>query len=376
MSCRRRILCQSLLAIALAAVGAVAAAEEPVLQFLHAAQDQGYGEIAIDYLQRLKAAGRVPPELAQTFDLELSRSYRVAVAEAFNPAEAQERTAKAQAYLDKFLKEHADHPEVARAIESWGDMALDRAITRIRLASGTRDKAQQEKQLTAARADLEEARPRFADAVDRYSKRYAELKQSLADDASKRGKATAAGSKKQRQAQEKVRDAEFDWLECRFKLAKIDFYSGQTWLDEKSPKRKAALQAAAKAFDAIFQRYRESLVGLHAHLWHGRAVDELGDDILALDIYDEVLATAPEGRERAPALEPLFAQVQYQRFLVEVRKDGLDNVLQPATAWLDAHKSWSKFDGYQGVVLLVAKAELAAAAKLKGARNAPSRRSP
>ena len=101
----------------------------------------------------------------------------------------------------------------------------------------------------------------------------------------------------------------------------------QTYLDEKSPQRKAALTAAAKAFDAIFQAYRESLVGLHAHLWHGRAADELGDDQLALDIYDEVLATAPEGRERETGLEPLFAQVQYHRLLVVRRKEGIQEFL-------------------------------------------------
>ncbi len=301
MSPCRRIVCQSLVAAALAACGPIAAGEEPAVEFVHAAQEQGYGEIAIDYLEQLKAAGRLPPELAQTYDLELSRSYRAAASEAFNAAEAEERIAKAQSYLDKFLKEHADHPDVARAIESWGDIALDRAINRIRLASGTRDKAQQEKQLALARTDLDEARPRFADATDRYYKLYGSLKQNLAAEPARRGKASAASSKKQRDAAEKVRRAEFDWLECRFKLAKVDFYAGQTWLDEKAPKRKEALATAAKAFDAVFQRYRESLVGLHAHLWHGRAADALGDDILALDIYDEVLATAPEGKERAPS---------------------------------------------------------------------------
>ncbi len=61
--------------------------------------------------------------------------------------------------------------------------------------------------------------------------------------------------------------------------------------------------------------------------------------------------------------------MQYQRFLVEIRKDGLESVLKPATAWLDAHKNWSKYDGYQGIELLVAKAELEAAAKLKGEKK-------
>ena len=139
--------------VALVAVCATAAsvAEEPVTAFLCAAQDHGYGEVAIDYLEQLRTSGRVPKELDETFDLELSRSYRIAVAEAFNAAEAEQRLAKAQSLLDKFLKEHNDHPELARAIDSWGEIALDRGIERIRSATTTQDAAQQEKQLAAAR---------------------------------------------------------------------------------------------------------------------------------------------------------------------------------------------------------------------------------
>ena len=93
-------------------------AEEPALAFLRAAQEQGYGEASLDYLEQLQAAGRLPAELKETWDLELSRSYRAAVAEAFNAAEAEAQLAKAQTHLDKFLREHPDHPAVAGAMES------------------------------------------------------------------------------------------------------------------------------------------------------------------------------------------------------------------------------------------------------------------
>ncbi len=344
-------------------------AEEPVLEFLHAAQDHGYGEVAIDYLEQLQGGGRLPKELSETLDLELSRSYRIAVSEAFNAAEAEQRLAKAQSHLDSFLKQHADHPEVARAIESWGDIGLDRALHRIRQAASVKDPQLKEKQLTAARADLEEARGRFVDATARYLSQYTQRKAALAADANKRPKTAAPLNKKQRQAEEALRDAEMTWLDCRFKSAKIDFYLAETYVDAKSPQRKTALTAAAKAFDAIFQAYRESLVGLHAHLWHGQAADALGDDQLALDIYDEVLATAPEGRERETGLEPLFAQVQYHRLLVVRRKDGIQEFSAQANLWLQSHRAWKKYDGYLGVVLEVAKTNLKNAAELGGEKK-------
>src|SRR5689334_13607390 len=122
----RRWRLSSLVSVALCFITAALRGEEPALEFLRAAQDRGYGEVAVEYLEKLRAANQLPKQLAEIYDLELSRSYRIAVGEAFNAAEAEQRLAKAQAHLDAFLKAHPNHPEVARAIESWGQIALDR----------------------------------------------------------------------------------------------------------------------------------------------------------------------------------------------------------------------------------------------------------
>jgi tetratricopeptide (TPR) repeat protein len=352
--------------IACLAVGVVcgavrASAEEPAEEFLRAAQDRGYGEVAVEYLEWLSAQKRLPKSLAETLDLELSRSYRIAVSESFNPAEAEARLAKAQAHLDKFLKEHPNHPEVPRAMDSWGEIALDRALSRIRQAGATKDSAQKEKYFVAARPDLAEARTRFAEATARYLERFAQLRQETSAEANPRSKASAPTARK-RQAEQAVREAELDWLEARFKSAKVDYYLGLTYGDVTSPDRKQALEKAAQGFDVIFQDYRESLAGLHAHTWHGRAADALGNDQLALDIFDEVLATSPDGRERETGLEPLFAQVEYYRMLVLARAKGAEAVLDEAVPWLKLHTNWKRFDGYQGVALEVAKAQVKQAA--------------
>ncbi len=344
-------------------------ATEPVFDFLRAAQDHGYGEVAIEYLEQLRAAERLPVELSTTYDLEMSRSYRAAVAEAFNAAESKSRMQKAQTHLDKFLKEHPDHPEVARAMESWGDIELDRGLERVRQAVNTRDAGRKEQYLAAARDDFAKAAPRFADATERYYQRYTQRKEEFAAEGNRRARSTATMTKKQRALREAMLDAEFAWLESRFKRAKTDFYTGQTYADPKAAPRKESLEAAAKAFDDVFQSYRESLVGLHAHLWHGRAVDEMGQDQLALDIYDEVLAIAPDGRERESGLEPLFAQAQYHRLLVLKRKEGVDRFLAEAEPWLELRRAWSRQPGYQGVMLEVAKTHLEQAKKLTGAKK-------
>ena len=78
-----------------------------------------------------------------------------------------------------------------------------------------------------------------------------------------------------------------------------------------------------------------SYIGLQAHLWHGKTAEELGDLQLALDIYDEVLANAPDPGDKGSAggLEPLFAQVEYFRLLI-LAKQKPDQFLSEATTWL------------------------------------------
>ena len=223
----------------LAWLPAAARAEEPVLEFLRAAQDHGYGEVAIAYLEQLQSTGRLPPALAQTYDLELSRSYRAAVAEAFNAAEAETRLAKAQSHLDKFLKEHPEHAEVARAMESWGDIGLDRGLERIRQAAATKDTAAQGQ--AAHRCPRRSGRSPAA-----LCRRHGPLSRAVCEierRATRRRvpsgpRLAATRNRQRRQAEEAAAQAELAWLECRFKSAKIDFYTARPM---PIPKRPSAL---------------------------------------------------------------------------------------------------------------------------------------
>ena len=107
---------------------------------------------------------------------------------------------------------------------------------------------------------------------------------------------------------------------------------GSTIAPPKPIRRRArnarpALQKAGKAFDDIFQQNRSGggqTAGLYAHLWHGKAAEELGDDQLAVDIYDEVLANAVDPSERAAStrLDAILAQAQYFRLLIIAKQNS------------------------------------------------------
>ena len=361
----RLFLCLCLIFGSLCALGR--AAEVRPLDFLRALEEKDYNDVAVDYLEYLKKKGELPEELATTWDLEMAKSLRgVAASRAFDAKDREELSKKAQEHLDKFLQEKPGHPEAANALLSAGTFAVDRALQHLKAAKllGDKDPQQKAKHLTEARSLLEEARPRFHQAIQRFEAQRAALKATVVE-------VPKRGARQDKTAQEERRRLEGNWLSARLQAALLDYYAAQTYADPNAEERKKALNTAARAMDYIWQLTRLDAqlqvgpVGLYAHMWHGKIADELGDYELAKDIYDEVLVNCPQPDDRGydAAFEPLYAQVQQFVFAIMAREDQ-QKFLSEATLWLKAYaKRWRNTEGYQGVAMEVAKAKLALAGR-------------
>ncbi len=349
------------------------AAEVRPLEFLRALQARDYNDVAVDYLRMLKEKGEVPEELAPIWDLEMSRSLRAAaVTRAYSQQESDQLMAESQKYLNDFLKRNPDHPEAVSAVVSWGTFTVDRALQHLKAARayGDKEREQKAKHLTDARALLEEARPRFKQAVTKFQAQLTAMPPMPATRTGRPDKAAQAAI------------AERDrllahWMDARFQAALLDFYMAQTYEDPKSEARKKALQNAAEELDRIYQLTRidarggANPIGLYAHMWYGKVLQELGDTETAKQVYEEVLYSAPEPRakEGDKALEPLFAQV-YQFSFAILAQENPDKFLDDAEKWLgDYGPRWRRCEGYQGVALEVAKTKLALAAQAAGAEK-------
>jgi tetratricopeptide (TPR) repeat protein len=348
-------------AVAALCGGGASAREEP-LRFVHALQRSGYGDMAVEYLNLLAKRPDLPPEIREVWDLEMSKSLKAAAADAFDARDHERLLDQSQKYLAKFLKEKPGHAATANALAEWGDFLLKQAQELIHAANAFEGKnaAEQQKMLTEARTDLANAQEKFQQAASRFEARVKQLSPRTRPSSRKPERVEVVEARQE--AETALRDAEFQ-------LAWIDYCTAQAY-PAKGPERAAALQKAGKAFDDIFQQNRSGggqTVGLYAHLWHGKAAEELGDNQLAIDIYDEVLASAPDPAERTAAtgLEPLFAQTQYFRLLL-VAKQNPQQFLTEAKTWLEQYRRLRQTDGYQGVALELAKAKLAAANKATG----------
>jgi tetratricopeptide (TPR) repeat protein len=362
---------------------ASARADEAFIPFLNGLYDRGYGQLAVDYLKELSARKDLPPEMQAVMDLEMATALRVAAAETLNADESAQWLGAAKEHLEKFLKEHPDNPRAAAAFVAFGDLASERGDKV--LARALRDKGKEASPLFLdARKDFEEARPKYAKAVELYQTQF-----SAAVEAEKSAAAEATGKPVRRNVRPSrkyvptmVEIAENQLLAARFKLGGADYKLGRTYIDKKDPKRKAAFLAAIHEFDAIYQYNRQLHVGVYAHLYHGKSADEMGDQQLAMDVYEEVLANAETMKNEA-GWENLFAEVERSRLEILLAEAQVldskkqqgdadlkrDEVITEAGDWIkDYYKTTpqQRSPAYQNISMLLAETVVAKAEKLSG----------
>jgi hypothetical protein len=328
--------------------------------FLHALQEQGYGDMAVDYLNMIKRNNDLSKELRDTWDLEMSKSLRSAAGIAYNAEDSESLMRDAEKHLTRFLQEKPDHSEASEARAIWANFSMDKALKDLRSARSAGDIKQKAQLFNDARNALNEARTRFKQAEAKHQAELdamPPLKQPL--------------KRADRDYLARQQEIKANILNYRFQDALIDYYLAQTY-DTDSRERRQALQVAAKAFDALFQANRMESVGLLAHMWHGKATEELGDWQTALDIYDEVLVNEPDPGQPQPdpAMQSLFAQVAHFRLQL-LAKRSPSQFIDEAGQWVQQYRKTrsSQTDGYQAIVLDLAKAKLDAAENASSAEK-------
>jgi hypothetical protein len=363
------------------ALSSVAAGKEAAHEFLDKLRQRGYGEITLDYLDYLKEHQLVPDDIEANWDLYQSRAWRLAIGEAFNPKEVAERREKAQAQLDKYLKEHPDSLLAIEEVAEWGSMSLKDGIRLLDQSQASKDPDRKVKLNLEARTTLGGAKTWLQQAVDRGSKQIAALRAAGENKKARRATMTA----KQRAAAEALEEAEFYWLDAKFKLAKAEFFeaetSGDDTTEEGKKHRTELLRLAASAFYDIYQGHRTTTAGLLAHTWEGKTTAALGDLDTAQDMYEEVLVLVPDSSANAsaikkvdPAQASLFCEVKYFSLLITLKRDGDKEFLAQAETWLKDYKPWINADGYQAITLEVAKIYLQQAAAAPAEQQSKLRR--
>ncbi len=141
-----------------------AAAKDNALRFLHLMQEQGFGNVAIEYLDELKSEPNPPAEIIRLWDLEMSKSKQAAAKIAYNDAAKKQLTDDAKSLMEKFVKAHPDLPEAIEAADPVGVATGHPGPIRRPSHRSITDKAEQSAALEKARKIFSEVRPRLAQA--------------------------------------------------------------------------------------------------------------------------------------------------------------------------------------------------------------------
>jgi hypothetical protein len=349
------VLIAVLAAAALGLSRASLAVEDP-MDFIQALQDKGYADVAVDYLNDLKANNDLTPDQSKLFDFAMSQCLRAEAKDAYNEKARGLLLAKSREYLDKFIKEQPNHPKAMEAIVSQAQFSTDEAMKHLLAARDPKvDKETKTAELTATRKALEEAQPHLLQAAEKFKEQMDKQRGHTRRDNLRR---------------DEFRD---EWQHASFQAILCDYYLAQTFEDPKDPKRREMLEKAAKEFDDVFQFNRTSDNGLYAHMWQGKTVLEIGDDLeLAKDIFDEVLANFEIAKftfNRETAA--LYCQVKQFR-LELAAKESLKDYLTEARQWHEYFRRDGvirQTEGYQAISLALAKALLAQAGKANDAEQ-------
>ena len=313
------------MALTVASAGPAPAAE-PYRQFLEGLWDRGYGELAVGYVNSQRRLPDLPA------DIRDDRS-----GPGPQPADCGRRGARAESatrqretartYLEQFKQAHADRPEVATADLLIGDLTLAHGQELLRLAQPLSGESRTSA-MDGVRQEFEAARSDFAKAVELFSDRLASMPappppsaeappqapvetkpahkhpvRPGAKTTSKSAPHTAAKTHAAPAAPCRVKPSprmlvEEELAEASLKAVLVDYYTAQTFGEADDFSRQASLKTAAAGFDKVYQLHRMDRTGLVAHLWSGRAEEELGERQTALDIYDEVLGIVSEDSDQ------------------------------------------------------------------------------
>src|SRR5262245_10984212 len=318
------------------------AAGEPYVEFLRKLQEKGYGEQALAYLDQIADRPDLPADLKRDLVLERSKSLKIAATEAYDAQQRDSRLAEAKKLSEQFFKDNPDHAEAASTLLDEGKSALIRGQMSLAQMRAARSADEQKEHRTAARTTLTEARKLFADAEKTLKSRL----DALPADRPVRGRTNP---------RELV---EMAWLEARFCGAQCGLFSAQVIENAKDKDRVQMLKEAGDALDKLFQEYRGKGVGSIAHLWHGLVYEGQGNTTTALDVYDEVLVLAPEGKDADLDLAPLFGQAALFRLKLIAKTAEPKKVLAEGEEWLLANKRWQTTGPYQGMHLETTRARL------------------
>ena len=289
-------------------------AVEPATEFLQALRQNGYHELALEYLDRMQTSSMAPVTLKQTIDYERGLTLLEASREQRDMSIREKQLDEAKVVLDRFVTKNPNHPLSSAANSQLGNLLVERARIKVE-QSKKRDKATN---LAEAAQLYSEARKLFDDILER-----------IRADLERLPKVIPKTAKAQIDLRDQLRR---DYLQAQLLAAAIV----EEMADTKEPGSKehtAALEQAAKEYGEIYEKYRTRLAGLYAEMYQARCYNKLKKYKDALTLIGELLEQPDE--------HPAFRTLKTKTMLlaveawVESEPSLIEQAIDKGGAWVD-----------------------------------------
>ena len=309
--------------------------------FYQALLQRGYYDTAVDYLESLRGKPNIPAEIADQLDFLIGKATLSMIRDA-SAAERPIYVNRCRELIERFLKEHPDHPQAQEAGTALARIWLEDGRANLDRINPSLSEAEQLPLRETARKNFEKAAPLLEKAV-----------------AQARARAKSVQDKPDAQNDPATAQIYADFLGVLLESASLTAQTARTYPAGSEAYTKG-LEAAKAKYDELYVKYQMYPAGCRARFEEAVIEQELGHIDQAKEMLAEIFSLPMQ-----PSLYGLKtdAILLFDRISINDKKpDGWMEMLRQYNTWINAPSIPSRYtdsaDGLE-IHLLTGRAALA-----------------
>jgi tetratricopeptide (TPR) repeat protein len=282
------------------------------LAFIEELRQRGLHELALEYLNVLRADPALPPNVKDVLDYEDGRTLIDEAAKSGDLVLREDLLKEARDKLERFAKAHPRLSQTREALVHLAKLLIERGHLAMLIADETPDKAKKEAKITEARACFTEAHEAYVKAIEPLNAAYKKYAGFIPDDDPRKGD----------------RDQlYFSLLNAMLQKGVADYELAQTFPADSAERKKSLTDAQAQ-FDSMYKSYRTQFAGLAAQMYQAKCYEEQGNVDAAVGIYKQLMEHGD------PRLRDLQRNVGYFYIVALSKRKQYALAADEASRWL------------------------------------------
>ena len=298
--------------------------EEPAEEFLEALRDNGYYDVAIDYLSGLEKSDLITDEFRSSLPFEKAEILIRSTSRLRDLGLIEERLDEAQKLLTEYASKNQSLEGSARTLRYRGNLLFQRSNIYLNKTKSDRATDGEKDELRG------KARTLLEDSLSSYTKARAQLKRLLdpSDPQAHRIDPEDPASEK------KLKQLRGAYVQVRVRLPMVAEQLADTY-PAGNPKGKKLLKEASETYQKVYESYRGFHAGLKSSVYGARCEQKLGNHQPALDQLSDIFDLSNHSSLKAMKLEAYSLAAESWSHIKPYPYREVIKVLEPAVKVLN-----------------------------------------